>query len=149
MTWHPDIDSKLLASSAYDFNVRVWKSGKEHALLEGHKDRVFGLAWSPEGRILASGGGFKDADVRLWDREGTSLAILKGHTSSIYQLRWRPQGDILASSSFDSTVRLWRENQEIATLTGLKGPALGLDWSPDGQSIASAGTGKVGVWKLE
>jgi WD40 repeat protein len=147
--WHPEIDSKLLASSAYDHKVRLWRDGSEHALLEGHKDRVFGLTWSHDGTTLASGGGFKDAEIRLWNRKGDSIEVLKGHTSSIYQLLWRHQGDILASSSFDSTVRLWRDNEEIAVLEGLKGPALDIEWSPDGQFIASAATGSFGIWNLQ
>jgi len=147
--WHPDIDSGMLASSAYDHKVRLWREGKEYALLEGHKDRVFGLTWSHDGTTLASGGGFKDAEIRLWSHDGDSVGVLKGHTSSIYQLGWRFQGDILASSSFDSTVRLWRENEEIAVLEGLKGPALDIEWSPDGQFIASAATGSIGIWNLQ
>jgi WD40 repeat protein len=116
--------------------------------MERHKDRVFGLSWGPDGRVLASGGGFKDAKIHLWDPDGTYLSTLDGHTSSIYQLHWSPDGETLASSSYDQTVRLWRGDQQIKILDGTPGPALMIKWKPDGKTLACVSMGAVVLWSF-
>jgi WD40 repeat protein len=138
----------LLASSSYDTTIRLWKNNEELSVLEGHKDRVFGLAWRDDGKVLASASGFKDGIVRQWSADGESLAVLEGHTSSVYRLKWKPSGNTLASASFDKTVRLWKDGSEYAVLKGHKGPVFGLNWSTDGRTITSAGMGQIGIWRI-
>src|SRR5262249_43436182 len=60
-------DGKLLAGAGLEDPLRVLDAanGRELAVLDGHTDRVHGLAWSPDGKTLASAGG-KDGTVRLW-----------------------------------------------------------------------------------
>jgi WD40 repeat protein len=116
--------------------------------MERHEDRVFGLSWSHDGRILASGGGFKDAKIHLWNPDGTYLSTLEGHTSSIYQLQWSPDGKTLASSSYDQTVRLWSGREQTAILEGHPGPVLGIRWKPDGKELVCASMGAVVLWRF-
>ena len=62
--------------------------------LRGHTDRISQIAWSPDGRMLASGS--DDTTIRLWDTEtGESLGILKGHAGAIRGVVWSPDGRIL------------------------------------------------------
>jgi WD40 repeat protein/serine/threonine protein kinase len=116
--------------------------------LVGHTGVVYSVAWSPDGRYLATGS--HDNTVRLWEAAtGQHMRTLAGHTAYILSVAWSPDGRYLVSGSADKTISVWEveSGQLMQTLAEHLLVVTSVAWSPDGRHIASgSGDGKVRVW---
>src|SRR3954452_508528 len=76
------------------------------AELKGHTALVYSIAFSPDGKLLATAS--FDNTVKLWDfAAGKEVRTLTGHTGAVYCVVFSPDGQTLASSSLDQSIRLW------------------------------------------
>src|SRR5262249_15348480 len=100
--------------------------------------------------IVASGGGFVESDIRLWDlANGAEIGRLQGHRSWVSHLVFWPDGKTLASASSDQTIRLWdvRKQQPLRTLRGHQLEVFRLALLRDNKTLLSGcKDGSVCVW---
>jgi serine/threonine protein kinase/WD40 repeat protein len=83
-------------------------SGQELWTAQAADENVTALAFSADGKKLASGAGFVESAVRLWDvAAGREIARLEGHRTYVRSLVFWPDGETLASASGDQTIHLW------------------------------------------
>jgi WD40 repeat protein len=104
-------DGRLLATAggASDPDIHLWElaTGSRLRSFKGPDSGANRIAFSPDGRLLASGG-LRDKAVRVWDvLTGKELARFEGHHSPVYCVAFSPDGQALASGSADTTVLLW------------------------------------------
>ncbi len=114
----------------------------------GHSALVNAVAWSPDGRRIASGS--YDHTVQVWDAANGSHAFTyRGHSNPVNAVAWSPDGRRIASGSNDKTVQVWdaADGGHAFTYRGHSDVVLAVAWSPDGKRIASGSVDKtVQVW---
>ncbi len=121
----------------FAFTVKLWDVSGQNAhelqTLSGHTGNVMAIAFSRDGRTLATGS--FDATVKLWDAAtGRELKTLAGHTLAVNAIDFSPDGKFIVSGSEDGSAKLWdvQTGELLATLVTLNN---GADWlviTPDG-----------------
>jgi WD40 repeat protein len=113
-------------------------ASREPWIVLGRHGRVYGLAYSPDGSMLATAS--DDHTTVLWDVERRGqFGTLRGHRERVFDVAFSPDGEWIATGSLDYTTRIWetRSGQNVATLPG-PGPTLRVCWSPAGDYLATS-----------
>jgi WD40 repeat protein len=142
-------DGKFLASfkkSKKDKvgELRCWDVGKGEArLLTGHRGPVLGMAFSPDGKTLASGS--EDHTAMLWDvSTGRKLQTLREHTGPVYCVAFHPDGTTLVTLAEDNLAKFWdvKTGQDHTSFDFDQGRfPKAIAFSPDGKTLVLGGNG--------
>jgi WD40 repeat protein len=140
-------------------NVVRWfdaSEGQPLRVLEGHTGNVLSLAFSPEGTILASGGGTqdlynvigpwkalanseKDFTLRLWSvPDGRPLRVLSGHQNKVVSIAFSPDGATIASGDLGGAAFLWRtvDGERYRRIDEAGDPIRSVAFSRSGETLA-------------
>jgi WD40 repeat protein len=135
---------------AYQWNVGDPAHAELTRKFEGHKDALYALALSPDGKTLATGS--YDQKIKLWNVEtGAEIKTLSGHNGAIFGLSFRPDGKVLASASADRTVKLWdvASGKRLDTFSQPLKEQTAVAFAPDGRTVAAAGVdNRIRVWSV-
>jgi len=148
-----------IASSAMGetHEVRLYEVNRDMDMLRSldgvvlgtHADVIHDLAFSPDGKILASCS--YDRLVKLWDTTAKKeLRVLKDHSDSVYGIAFRSDSQLLASVAADRAVKVWdiATGRRLYTLGESTDWVYAVAWSPDGRHLAAAGVDKsIRVWQ--
>jgi glucose repression regulatory protein TUP1 len=148
--------------------VRVWnvQTGQQLERLKGHKDSVYSVAFSPDGKSLVSGS--LDRTLRVWDLSqtqravdaagpndkietglGTCASTLTGHKDYVLSVAISPDGQWVVSGSKDRSIQFWniQSGQAQFLLQGHKNSVISIDIARQGNLLASgSGDCHARIW---
>jgi WD40 repeat protein len=142
-------DLTRIATTSSDDSVRIWdaRSGEPLAVLSGHQGTIFRLAWSPDGKKIASS---SNRDARVWDAEaGRLIELLEDQEDAgVRGVSWSPNGKWLAVSR-GLRILLWsphdgaRQVTEVPSSSGIREVL----WTADGSALALSGRSMtIQIW---
>lgn len=141
-----------LATPSADGQVTLWdwRTGKTLLSLKASPHYAFSAAFSPDSKVLVTGGDY-DGSIRFWNpRTGALLQASPAHTNSVVGLAYSPDGRYFATSSWDGTAKLWDAKRRIPLWT-FKGHSFNVwstAFSPDGRLLATV-SGELKVWDVK
>ena len=123
----------------------------ELALQIGHTLPVLCVAFSPNGKVLASGS--RDNTIKLWDTASGALRrTLSGQKGIIMSVAFSPDGKVLASGGSDAAIRFWdaATGAMLRTLRGHDSSITSIAFSPDGKTLVSGSyDDTIKLWNVQ
>lgn len=149
-----DRDGKRFATGGWGGLARVWdrESGQVLQTLKHGGEYVNAVAFSPDGRLLATGSSDAAGYIQVWDiATGKRLQVIAGHDDEVLSLVYSKDGSQLLSSSYDKTARIWdtQTGKEVHKFVGHTWWVWSAAFSPDEQHVVTAGhDGTAIVWEV-
>jgi WD40 repeat protein len=156
-------DGRRLVLGGSDGSVLVWDVEERREIVRRtlHSTRIAGLAYSADGRQVASAAVgspdqwlLKKGEVKVWDAETAKVAHVLSTRDGLgfHSVAFHPTRPLLATGGEDTVVRLWdtTTGEQICALSGHKSAVLCTAFSPDGKLLVSAGgNGNLKIWDVE
>ena len=132
--------------------IVLWdaNTGSHLRTLRGHRDYIYAIAFSPDGKTIASSS--YDRLIKIWDAQsGAEIKTLKEHVDAVFPIAFSPDGKRLASGSADRTVKIWdvASGRRIYTLSDSTDVIFTLAFHASGQKLSAAGADKyIRTWNI-
>lgn len=132
-------------------SANAWRNPQLIHTLEGHTAAVDALSFTPDGKMLISGGSTNDGTIKLWWlKTGREIDSFRGHRTSVLSLLLSSDGETLASAGDDAAINLWnwKTGEYTRTFLGHSSNVLCLAMTSDGQTLVSGGLDGIRLWDL-
>ncbi len=145
-----EISGLLTAKQPRKPKILPASANKPFRKLIGHTEAIFGVAYSPTGQSVLTGG--VDTIVRLWDTlTGQEMCRFVGHTATVWSVAFAPNGRTALTASRDKTTRLWdiQTGRELQQFSGHSESVWGIAYAPDGHTILTGSFDKTArLWNV-
>lgn len=147
-------DGGLLASASYDQTVRIWDVETHKQIGVLNASVMSSVAFSLDGKMLASGGGWENDNViYLWEVENQKqICVLRGHAGPVNTVAFSPDGKLLASGGQDNSIRFWdvQTQKQVGIIQNPEGWITSVAFGPDGKWLASGSVDStVRIWDVK
>src|SRR5262249_887825 len=152
-------DDKYIVTGSYDKTVRIWCAStgvQRQPIFSEHESIVYSVAWSRNGRFIASGEG--NGAITIWDvKEGQPLASYQAGSGAIRQLAWSPDSQSIVFKAGRTTIQIWQPKTNLppAIQNGVSVADIVAAWADypwrarhgdQEMAVGRASTGKPAVW---
>jgi WD40 repeat protein len=156
LIFSPDGSALIMEGATHRWTAAILdrRTGVQKHLLAGHTEPISAIAYSPDGKWIATGS--DDCTVRLWDAaNGTEIRCFQGHSDCVHSLAWSPDSQTIASGASDATIVLWDVFTQGTTRHWLRehdqNEVDATCFSPDGNYLLVGYRiyGKLQLWNVE